>query len=86
MLSSLYFWIATIVCLSYLAGAVAGFYLFRGAKWARGFVGFIAILIVIATTALSVALKSVPILCGVIGVFAIVTVVLLLLSRHDTAA
>jgi hypothetical protein len=77
VLSSPFFYLATLLCLLYLAGGVAGFSLFRGAQWARRFVGVIAVLIVIATIAGFVAYRSLPGLYYVVGVLAIVSVVLL---------
>jgi hypothetical protein len=60
----------------YLAGAVAGFILFRGAPRARRFLGVVAILIVMAAIAQTVW-QGLPLLCGVVGVLAIFSVVLL---------
>jgi flagellar biogenesis protein FliO len=64
-----------------LAGGVAGFSLFRGAQWARRFVGLIAVLIVIVTIVQFVAYRSPPWACDVASVLALVSVVLLLLER-----
>ena len=52
--------LAILTCLVYLAGAVASFYLFRGARWARSFVGLIAVLSVIACIGQIIAFRSLP--------------------------
>jgi hypothetical protein len=70
------FFLPALLCLLYLAGAVAGFSLFRGASWARGFVGVIAVLIVMTTVAM-IFVRGLPWACGIIGILAIVSVVLL---------
>jgi hypothetical protein len=70
------FYLLTLLCLLYLAGGVAGLFLYRGAPWARGFVGVIAVLIVTAGIAQTVS-QGLPLLCGVVGVLAIFSVVLL---------
>ena len=76
VLASPRFYLPTLLCLLYLAGAVAGFSLFHDAPWARGFVGVIAVLIVVATIAMFFA-QGLPWACGIISILAIVSVVLL---------
>lgn len=83
-LASLRFYFPTLLCLLYLAGAVAGFFLFRGAPWARGFLGVIAVLIVMATIAQAVS-QGLPLLCGVVGILAVVSVVLLFVPSKRIA-
>jgi peptidoglycan/LPS O-acetylase OafA/YrhL len=69
----------------FLFGAIASFFLFRGAQWARIAIGIIALLIAVLVTWLF--LKSGwrwP--DGSLGVFALASVVLLFLPRHDPVA
>ena len=75
------FYLFILVCLSYLAGGLAGSSLFRGAQGARRFVGLIAVLILIVTIAQFVACGSLALAGGVVSVLALVSVVLLLLER-----
>jgi|SRR5208337_2422367 len=79
------FYVATLLGLLYLAGAVAGFVLFSGARWARGLAGVVAVLILIATIA-QIAVFGLPGMCGVVGVFAMISAALMFFPRHDTAA
>ena len=74
VLASPRFYIPTLLCLLYLAGAVAGLFLFRGASLARGFVGVVAVLIVMATIAM-VFVRGLPWACGIISILAILSVV-----------
>ncbi len=74
------FYLFILVCLSYLAGGLAGFSLFRGAQGARRFVGLIAVLILIVTIAQFVVC-GLPLVGGVVSVLALVSVVLLLSER-----
>ena len=78
--------LAILMCLIYLIGAVASIFLFRGARWARRFVGVIAVLSVVACIGQIVAFRSLPVLGGVFGVFALVSVVLLFRPRHEPVA
>lgn len=84
VLASPRLYIPTFLCLLYLAGAVAGFFLFRGAQRARGFVGVIAVLIVMATITMYLK-QGLPLFCGVIGVLAIVSIVLLFVPSKPIA-
>jgi hypothetical protein len=78
--------LAILMCLVYLAGAVASFYLFRGARWARRFVGLIAVLSVIACIGQIIACRSLPFLGGVFSLFAIVSALLLFWPKHEPVA
>ena len=78
------FYLATLICLLYLSGAVAGVFLFRGSTWARGFLGSVAVLIVMATIAQIVS-QGLPLLCGVVGILAVVSVVLLFVPSKPIA-
>jgi peptidoglycan/LPS O-acetylase OafA/YrhL len=75
-----------LVCLLYLAGAVASFFLFRGTRWARKSVGLIAVLTVILAVVQIVVFRSFSVLGGLITVFALVSAVLLFLPRHEPVA
>ena len=79
--SSPWYYLGALSCLLYWAGAVAGFSLFRGAQGARKFVTLVAFLIVMATIAGFVALRSLPGMYYIASVFALVSVVVLLLER-----
>jgi hypothetical protein len=68
-----------------LAGAVAGFPLFLSAPWARKVVSVISGLILIATITQVIAFRL-PAVCGIVGVFAMVSVALLLLPRYESVA
>ena len=77
--NAFYYSVAWFFCLLYLTGAVAGFFLLRSARWAQTLVGCISISIVLATiVALSVGI-ALPAAYCVVGVFAAVSLVLLLL-------
>jgi hypothetical protein len=77
---------ATLLCLLYLAGAMAGISLFRGAWWARRFVGLITVLTVVATIATFVAYRSLPGLYYIVSAFEIISFVLLFSPRHEPVA
>ena len=74
------------ICLAYLAGAVASLFLFRGAAWARIMIASLALLALFVCFAQFVAYKSPTIWTGVVGVFALVSVILLLFPRRYVAA
>jgi len=78
--------LGALFCLLYWAGTVAGFSLFRGARGARKFVTLVAFLIVMATIAGFVALRSLPGMYYIASVFATVSAVVLFLPRHKTVA
>ena len=84
--SSSGYYLGALFCLLYWAGAVAGFSLFRGARGARKFVTLVAFLIVMATIAGFVALRSLPGMYYIASVFATVSAVVLFLPRHKTVA
>ena len=75
------FYLHTLCCLLYLAGGVAGFFLFHYTQWARRFVGLIAVLIMIVTIVQFVAYRSLSWACNIVSVLALVSVVLLLSER-----
>ncbi len=70
----------------YLFGAVASIFLFRGARWARISVGVIALYTVIYLLVWIMMMQKFPHWDGVLGVFALVSIVLLLLPRHEPVA
>lgn len=80
------FYLAIFSCLLYLAGAVASLFLFRGAQWARGFIRVVSILTVIAMIAQVIAFRSLSLWGGIIGLFALVSLVFLFLPRHEPVA
>jgi hypothetical protein len=73
-------------CLLYLAGIVASLFLFRGARWAHWFVGALASFLVLSDIAYMVTSRSVPTWTVGVGVFAIVSLALLFLPKHEPAA
>ena len=70
----------------YLFGAVTGIFLFRGARWARISIGAIALYTVIFLLVRIMMWKRFPDWDGVLGVFALVSLVLLFLPRHEPVA
>jgi hypothetical protein len=86
-------WVAwatlALFCLIDLAGIVASIFLFRGARWARWFVGLFAVFIVLSDIACIVLQRSLPVwTIFTIGpcVFALASLVILFLPRHEPAA
>jgi hypothetical protein len=73
-------------CLLYLAGIVASLCLFRGARWARWYVGSLAGFLVLSDIAYLVTARSLPTWTVCVGVFAIVSLVLLFLPKHEPVA
>jgi hypothetical protein len=78
------------LCLLDLAGIVASIFLFRGAKWARWFVGLFAAFTALCGIAYIMMARSlhsytVCIIAGVC-VFATISVVLLFLPKHEPVA
>jgi hypothetical protein len=78
------------LCLLDLAGIVASIYLFRGARWARWFVGLFAAFTVLSDIVYMVMARSLHTytvcIIACVCVFAIVSVVLLLLPKHEPVA
>ena len=79
------FYVSVVVWLLYLAGAVAGFFMYCGARWARIFIGVLAVLFAIICIAQMIRSESI-IFSSIIAIFALVTLVLLLLPRHEPVA
>jgi hypothetical protein len=74
--------LAVLFCLLALAGAVAGFPLFFGAKWARRFVGLVAVFTLIATVVGFVAGSLTSVLVP-FSFLAIISIILLSLSPQN---
>ena len=74
------------LCLMYLAGIVASIFLFRGANWARWFIALVALLVAFGAFGTMVSQRSLPAWAVSSGVFAVVSLVLLLLPRHGPVA
>lgn len=83
---SSYLYLPTLLCLLYLAGAVAGIFLFRGAWWARWFVGMIAVMTFIVTTAMIVKQGPIAQLYYIVSFFEIVSVSAIILPRYEPVA
>jgi hypothetical protein len=77
--------IAIFACAVYLCGIVASIFLFRGARWARSIVGLVAALTFIAVVAQFIALWFSWFAC-IVGIFALVSLVFLFLSKHEPVA
>ena len=77
---ALYYCVAWAFCLLHLMGAVAGFFLLRGARWARSLVVCISILIVLATIMALSAFGTLPTVYYAGGVFAAVSLVSMYVS------
>ena len=77
-------------CLLDLAGIVASIFLYRGARWARWFIGLYAVFTVLSGIAYMVMARSLHTYTVCIGasvcVFATMSVVLLLLPKHEPVA
>ena len=85
-LSSPLFYLSFFVDLLLLAGIVASCFLYRGALWARRFIGLIALLYVVAGIAQIVQFRTISLLGGLSAIFALVSLVLLFLPRHEPVA
>jgi hypothetical protein len=84
-------WFAlALLCLIDLAGIVASVFLFRSARWARWFVGSLAVFVLFSGIAYSVLQsvlqKPLPVFAIGPSVFALASVVILLLPRHEPFA
>ena len=73
-------------CLIFLAGIVASIFLFRGAIWPRWIVALIAIFVVLGNIGYIVSYRSLPVWAASRCVFAIVSLVLLFLPKHEPVA
>ena len=78
--SELYFRLIATPC--FLFGAIASFFLFRGARWARIAVGILAILTVALVLAEASTKREWPDEDGFLGLFALVSALVLLLPRR----
>jgi hypothetical protein len=70
----------------YLAGIVASLFLFRGARWARWMIISIAIFTALCTFVIIAASRSLPVWTACVSAFALLSVVLLFLPRHEPVA
>jgi hypothetical protein len=78
--------VIALFCLIYLAGIVASIFLFRGARWARWFIALFAVYAVFGCISCFATQKSLPVGVAVSGVFALVSLPLLFLPRHEPVA
>jgi hypothetical protein len=81
----LFLYLGVFICAVYLCGIVASIFLFRGARWARGIVGFAATLTLAVSVGQIIAWPFSWLSCG-IGIFALVSLVFLVQSRHEPVA
>jgi len=83
-------WVAWFVLagffLVFMAGIVASIFLFRGARWARWFIGLIAIFVVFSSICVIVTLRLLPMWTACSCVFALVSLVLLFSTRQKPVA
>ena len=84
--SSARVYFATLLCLLYLGGGITGIFLYRGTLWAQRFIGLIAASILIVTVAKHIFTSGTTILCDGIAAFALVSLMLLFLSRRKQVA
>jgi|ERR1035441_9364904 hypothetical protein len=80
------FFVALLLCLVSLFAVVASIFLIRGAKWARIFIGLFALLILLVSVVQVVQGRPFTLLDGIGAIFALVSVVLLFLPRHEPVA
>jgi hypothetical protein len=73
-------------CLMFMAGIVASIFLYRGARWARRVVALVAILIAFGWVAYIVTQKSLPVWAAGSVAFALISLPLLFLPRHEPVA
>ena len=78
-------YIGIFACAVYLYGIVASVFLFRGARWARRGVSRVAALTLIGVVAQFIALWFSWFAFGV-GLFALASLVLLFMARHEPVA
>jgi hypothetical protein len=79
-------WVLAGFCLLYLAGIVASIFLFRGARWARWIVGLVAVLVVLSSIAAIASQEALPVWAIGPGLIALVSLVVLFSSRHESVA
>ena len=83
-------WVAWFVfassCLLYLVGIVASIFLFRGTSWARWFIAVVAVWMALFAIAYIVTSKSFHVWSSISIVFAVVSIVLLFLPKHERVA
>ena len=82
-------YVGDLICLMYLAGIAASIFLFRGARWARIAVGIVALVTGVVFFVLLVFAHSSTFpswLIGILGIFAILSAILLLFPRRYAAA
>ena len=75
-----------IYCLVYLTGIVASIFLFRGAFWARWAVGLVISIQVVTNIAFVVRYGSFSVAGSIFYLFALTSLVLLFLPRHEPVA
>ena len=85
--SSAQFYVAMLFCLVYLFGVVASIFLFRGARWARIFIGIVALLTMLSCVMQYVSYRSLfPAWGFALGIFSLVSVALLFWPKHEPVA
>ena len=75
--SSAQFYVAILFGFAYLFGVVASMFLFRGARWARIFIGLVALLTMLSCVMQYISYRSLPAWGIALGVFSLISVVLL---------
>ena len=73
-------------CLIFLVGIVASIFLFRGANWARWFIIVLAMLETFYGITMIVQHRQFHIVSSIFSIFALVSLVLLFLPRHEPVA
>jgi hypothetical protein len=81
--STAQFYVAILFCLIYLFGVVASIFLFRGARWARIFIGIVSLLSMLSCVMQYISYRSLPAWGIALGVFSFISVVLLFWPKHE---
>jgi uncharacterized membrane protein len=84
--STLQFYMAILFGVAYLFGVVASIFLFRGARWARIFIGIVALLSMLSCVMQYISYRSLPAWGIALGVFSLISVVLLFWPKHEPVA
>jgi hypothetical protein len=75
--------IQSVTCLVYLFGVVASLFLLRGFRWSRIAVGIIGLLTASTTIYEIARIRHWPTVDGYVGIFGLITALILLFPRHE---
>jgi hypothetical protein len=85
ILDRFYYYVFAVFGTIYLGGALASIFLFRGAKWARWVVGSLSVLMLMVSAGVIVQGRSFSAWVALLGIFSLASIVMLFLTRHETA-